>query len=136
MPNSKHKYNSKWNTKKVNQLLEDIIEWHLTNPLKFTFFQYICDNRETFNYTREHIYYLIDKHGDAETEKLMSYIKQIQEEKLVANSLDNEWAPQIARFILNCNYNYIPRQQQEVKVQDGNISFDFGNTNNDIIPDE
>ena len=133
----KHKpYETKWNTKKVNELLKEVIQWHYENPTKLTYFQFLCDNRDKYKFGRINISYICNKWGDAETEELEKEIKQIQEEKLVANSLDNEWAPQMARFVLNCNYGYIPKQQQEVKVQDRSIQFDFGNTNNDIIPDE
>lgn len=137
MAKQRKKYETKWNTDKLNKLLEDIINWQFEQPLKLTFFQFLCDHRDTYKFTRENIYYLLEKHGDAESEKLMSYIKKIQEDKLIGNSLENEFAPVMAKFVLNCNYGYIPKQQQEVKVQDGNnIKFDFGNNDNDITQDE
>jgi len=136
MAKQRKKYETKWNTKKVNDLLQDILDWHFLNPLKLTFFQFLCDHRDQYKFTRENLYYLIDKHGDAETERIMKEIKSIQEEKLMANALDNEWNSHIARFILNCNYGYIPKQQQEIQVKDNQIRFDFGNNDNDIIPDE
>ncbi len=122
------RYN-KWNTEKLNKLLEDIIIWHFDNPEKYSFYAYFADKKEIYKNIRfENIYDIMKRHGDEESESLMSKIKAIQEEKILENSLGNLWNSNFGKFVLNTSFQgYVTKDQQELKVSDNRISFNFGN---------
>ena len=117
-----------WSTKKLNALVQEIIDWHLNNELAFGVLSFFEKNRDKYNYTDTNFYHRLKEYGDEETEQLMKQLDELLKNRMIENSLKQYWSASMCKFLLNTKYDYVPKTQQTIDLHGDNIKFEFGET--------
>ena len=46
--------------------------------------------------------------------------------RIISGAIDGEYKENFSKFLLNCQYDMIPKSQQTVELKGDNIKFSFG----------
>lgn len=73
------------------------------------------------------ITYLLDKFKDDEQiVALWANIIELEKLRIVQGGMDGTYRENMTKFLLNCKFNFIPKNQQQIEIKGDNIKFDFG----------
>lgn len=117
-----------WSTKRLNALVQEIIDWHLKegNEQCFGILSFFEKNRDKYNYTDTNFYHRLKDYGDVETDQLMKQLDELLKNRMIENSLKQFWSANLCKFLLNTKYDYVPKTQQTIDLQGDSIKFQFG----------
>ena len=47
------------------------------------------------------------------------------EQRMINNSLTQLWSSNMAKFLLNCKFGYVPKSSQDINLKGDNVKFEF-----------
>jgi hypothetical protein len=113
-----------WTLKRTRELMQSTLNWMSQDENNVFIHNFIFDNYGIAEVTISHL--LKKFPDDEEITKTWSQIKDIQKDRIIVGALSGKYRENMAKFILNCNFNMIPKSQQQIEVKGDNIKFDFG----------
>lgn len=122
----KKKKNIKWSTQKINDLIQEIIDWHMDTPTAFGIVNFFEAHRDKYPYVTTNFYGRLREWGDEESERLMNELNVLMEQRMINNSLTQLWSSNMAKFLLNCKFGYVPKSSQDINLKGDNVKFEFG----------
>jgi hypothetical protein len=125
-----------WSTKRLNALIQEIIDWQLTNTSRFGILAFFECNKDKHNYSDTNFYHRLKQYGDEETDRLMKELDELMKNRMIEKALSQEWSSNMAKFLLNCKYDYVPKTQQTIDLHGDNIKFSFGDASDPAQPEE
>jgi hypothetical protein len=123
---SKPRKTVKWSTEKLNDLIQEIIDWHIDTPDAFGIVPFFMAHKEKYPYVTTNFYNRLKQWGDEVSQDLMEQLNNLLEQRMIDNSLKQFWSASMAKFLLNTKWGYIPKTSQDIQVTDGNLKFEFG----------
>lgn len=114
-----------WSTKRLNALVQEIIDWHLVTPNRFGVLAFFECNKDKHNYSDTNFYNRLKDYGDEETDRLMKQLDELLKNRMIEKALTQEWSSNMAKFLLNCKYDYVPKTQQDINIKGDNLKFEF-----------
>lgn len=116
-----------WSTKRLNALIQEIIDWHLKegNEQCFGVLNFFEGNKDKYNYTDTNFYHRLKDYGDEESQMLMNQLNTLLEMRMIKFALTQQWSSNMAKFLLNCKFDYVPKTQQDINVKSDNLKFEF-----------
>jgi hypothetical protein len=121
----KKRKNIKWSTAYLNELIQEIIDWHIDNEQAFGIVAFFVAHKDKYNYVRTNFYNRLEEWGDEESKRLMNELNVLMEQRMITHSLTQLWSSNMAKFLLNCKFGYVPKTQQTIDVKGDNVKFEF-----------
>lgn len=113
-----------WTQPRVKKLLVETYDWMLLDEKNVFVNLYLIEKQDV---GETMMCYLIDKFSEnEEVVELWGKIKELEKIRLIKGSIDGIYKENMTKFILNCQFNLIPKTQQQIELKGDNIKFDFG----------